>query len=144
VNEIVIAWERGLRAIVVSGDYHMSSICRITARTDKEPNVVAYEVITSGLAAEAYGGWKQKMGRDGLFIDDPIDVRGKKLDCEFGHSDTLPNFGGIEFVRGEPTVSIFEATEEGCTQYKVPLQWEGPLQDLEDLTKHAERPIATP
>jgi hypothetical protein len=143
VNEIVAAWERGLRAIVVSGDYHMSSICRVTARsgTARKPTVVAYEVITSGLAAEAYSGWKKKLGREGLFIEDPIEIRGQELLCEFGRTQTLPNFGGIEFVRGEAMVSIFEASEKGCIQYKVPLQWDGEIQSLEELSERAVRPI---
>jgi len=143
VREIVKAWERGLRAIVVSGDYHMSSICRVTAEDAEKTGrpVVAYEIITSGLAAEAYGGWKQKMGREGLFIDDPIEIEGHELECEFGQNDTLPNFGGIEFRRGEVEVSIFKAETDGCTQYKVPLRWEGELEELEDLPGRNERRI---
>jgi len=146
VREIVKAWERGLRAIVVSGDYHMSSVCRITSEEAAKTGrpVVAYEIITSGLAAEAYGGWKQKMGRDGLFIDDPIDIEGHELECEFGQNDTLPNFGGIEFARGEVEVSIFKADTEGCTQYRVPLRWEGELGELEDFPEENERPIEAP
>ena len=143
VREVVKAWERGLRAIVVSGDYHMSSICRVTSEDAAKSGrpVVAYEIITSGLAAEAYGGWKQKMGREGLFIDDPIEIEGHELECEFGQNDTLPNFGGIEFMRGEAEVSIFKAETDGCIQYKVPLRWEGKLEEIEEMVSRNERRI---
>jgi len=145
VEEIALAADRGLRGIVVSGDYHLSSLCRVTAgRAGEKPRVVAYEMIASGFAAEEYGGWKQKMAREGWFLDTPIDAAGTQLRCEFGITESLPNFGGLEFSGGEVLASIFQMAAAGCVQYRVPLQWEGTLDSLPAAVEKSRSPVATP
>jgi hypothetical protein len=143
VAEIVKAADRGLRGIVVSGDYHLSSLCRVTAGPPgaAPDRVVAYEMIASGFAAEEYGGWKQKMARKGWFIETPFEVAGQSLLCEFGLTESDPNFGGLEVLRGEVFASVFQATRDGCFQYRVPLEWEGEPRDLSALVEESRMPI---
>jgi hypothetical protein len=142
VEEIAVAGARGLRGIVVSGDYHLSSLCRVDMTLPgQEPRPVAYELITSGFAQEEYGGWKQKMARKGWFIETPIEAGGASLLCDFGLIDSVPNFGGLEIDGDQVLASIFQSTEAGCCQYRVPLQWEGKVEELGALVTANKAPV---
>ena len=144
VEEIAKAGARGLRGIVVSGDYHISSLCRVTMTLPGQAaRPVAYELITSGFAQEEYGGWKQKVARKGWFIETPIEAAGSSLTCEFGIIESIPNFGALEFDGDQVRASMFQSTGAGCVQYRVPLQWEGKVEGLSGLVSSGKVPLET-
>jgi hypothetical protein len=124
IEEIAKAASRGLRGLIVSGDYHVNSLCRVTSSRDGgKPEVIAYELIASGLASDSYGDWKQRLAREGWFAETPIDVGGTRLVTEFSFIEPCPSFGGLEFTQGEVTADIFQANADGCFQQRVPLSW---------------------
>jgi hypothetical protein len=131
VDEIANAGARGLRGIVVSGDYHVNSLCRITAeRPGGARETVAYELIASGLAADSFGDWKQRMAREGWFAETPIDVSLGRLHTEFSFVEACPSFGGLAFG-DEVTAFLFQANGDGCWEQRMPLQWGEPDGSLD-------------
>lgn len=134
VAEIAQAGARGLRGLIVSGDYHVNSLCRVTAaRAGGEPQIVAYELIASGLAADGYSDWKQKMAVEGWFLRTPIELPSGALDVELGFADPCPSFGGLEFRDGEVAAHLFQARADGCYHERVPLDWAVPAENIERM-----------
>jgi hypothetical protein len=58
MTAMAAAWQRGMHAIIFSGDMHLSALLRADARRGSEeaPEVMAYELVTSGLAGRLSGG----------------------------------------------------------------------------------------
>jgi hypothetical protein len=138
VGEIAAAGARGLRGLVVSGDYHVSSLCRVTAaRPGGEPQVVAYELMASGLAADGFSDWKQKLALEGWFVRTPIELPSGALDVELGFAEPCPSFGGLEFRDGEVAAHVFQAGDDGCFHRRVPLTWEGKGESIDLLLERA-------
>jgi hypothetical protein len=125
IAEITKAGARGMRGLIVSGDYHLASLCRVTATPEGggPEQIVAYELMAAGLAADGYSGWKQELVREGSFLDTPIEVSGRSLSVEFGLVESCPSFAGMELVGGELFANIFEANADGCGRYRVPLSF---------------------
>ncbi|MEO6593890.1 MAG: alkaline phosphatase D family protein, partial [Planctomycetota bacterium] len=124
VQEIASAGARGLRGLIVSGDYHVNALCRVTAtRAGGSPEVIAYEMIASGLANDSYGDWKQKMARKGWFLETPIELPDSDLHTEFSFAEPCPSFGGLQFDGEAITAHMFQATGDGLFQMRVPLTW---------------------
>ena len=72
------AASRGLRAIIFSGDMHLSALLRADASrgSDAAPEVMAYELVTSGLAGPlSGGGWEHGDTQRNL-----IEIRRKRID----------------------------------------------------------------
>jgi hypothetical protein len=142
VEEITKASMRGLRGVIVSGDYHLNSLCRVTAEHDgADPEVIAYEVIASGLAADSFSDWKQRIAREGWFLDTPITLDRARVYTEVGIAEPCPSFGGLEIDGDDMAVSIFQATESGCFQQRVPLSWSEPTESVRALVARSRVPI---
>jgi hypothetical protein len=132
VDEVANAGARGLRGLIVSGDYHVNSLCRVTAAgAGGSRETIAYELIASGLAADSYGDWKQRMAREGWFAETPIAVSGGNLHTEFRFAKACPSFGGLSFD-GDVTAFVFQVDEDGCFEQRVTLQWGAPSEPLGD------------
>ncbi len=142
MEEITKAGARGLRGVIIGGDYHVNSLCRVTASHDGgKPEIIAYEMITAGLAADAYSDWKQKMVREGWFAEVPIEVGSSRLVTEFSFADPCPTFGGLEFIGDEVIAHIFQAKAEGCVQQRVPLSWTDSTESLSTIVTRSHIPI---
>jgi hypothetical protein len=147
VEQIVQAGARGLRGVVVSGDYHVNALCRITAANgdgDGEPTVLAYEIMAAGLASDGYGDWKQRVARKGFLLETPIDVVGARLSTEFAFAEATPSFLGLEVDGERVAASIFLATGKGCAQLRVPLSWDTAPERLSVLLQQGREPIVLP
>jgi hypothetical protein len=143
LGEIAAAGRRGLRGVIVSGDYHINSLCRVTAEHGDGPaRVIAYELIVAGLAADSYGDWKQQMVHEGWFMEAPIEVGPTRLTTEFGFVEPCPSFAGIEFAAGEVIASHFLADESGCSHLRVPLSWGAAGEAMDRLVARSRVPVA--
>lgn len=145
VAEVATAGARGLRGIIASGDYHMTSLCRVTAKRDgADDAVIAYELITSGLASDGYGDWKQRLARDGWLLEAPIETGASALHTEVAFAPACPSFGGVAWSGDDVVVNLFQASVDGVFHERVPLDWSAgapPLRTL--LGKHRANVAAT-
>lgn len=123
---IVANARRGLRAVILSGDMHLSAITRLAAGAEdgSSDSVLAYEIVTSGLAGRVGGsGLKEVIGDRGVVEADPVEVGGVATTTELGLIRSAPNFGGLEFDGGEVRAHVFQALEDGPVHYRVTLDW---------------------
>ncbi len=145
VDLVADAGARGLRGLVVSGDYHVNSLCRVTAqRGDGPPRTIAYELIASGLAADGFSDWKQKMAREGWFVETPFAAGPDTLRTEFSFAEPCPSFGGLEFAGDQVIAHVFSASDAGCFHQRMPLSWEVGEQSLAAAAAAARVRIDTP
>lgn len=141
LEEIAAAGARGLRGLIVSGDYHVNALCRVNAtRGDGPPEVVAYELMASGLANDSFSDWKQRFARDGWLLEAPIDLGHAQLTTQLRFVEASPSFGALEFDGEQVAASIFQATAEGCFQQRLALSWTEPDGDMAPTTRRIELP----
>jgi hypothetical protein len=142
VAEIAAAGARGLRGVVFSGDYHLNSLCRVTASRDGAgPATIAYELVVSGLAAESFGDWKQEMAREGSFLGTPIETDGWRLALEFALAEPCAAFAGLEFGDGGVFASLFQSSAAGTFQTRVPLSFEADPGRLDTAVRRGRKAL---
>ena len=136
IDEIAAAGARGLRGLIVSGDYHVNSLCRVTVRNGSAaPTVLAYEVIAAGLAADQYGDWKQKIARDGWLLETPIATRAGQVSTEVGFLPPCPSFLSLSLVGERAAVTWWRAEANGCSRLEAALDWDTPLPGVRALLR---------
>ena len=142
VDEIVAAGERGHRGLIVSGDFHVNSLCRVTmTRSGGATTVLAYEMIAAGLAADQYGDWKQKVARDGWLIESPITTANGTLTTDMGFMPPCPSFLGVSLRGGQLAATWFRAEATGCSALEVPLGWEWPAPGVRTAVQAWPAPV---
>jgi hypothetical protein len=145
VAELIATSKRGLRAILVSGDIHISAILRATARPAGSPveaaSVFAYEIITSGLAGALSGSWKHQLGREGAIIPEPLEIGTYTVEHALGIAQAAPNFGAIEIDGEEAIAHLFQALPEGLRHYRVPLAFGRDAGDLGEMVTRGRREL---
>jgi hypothetical protein len=132
LERMVVSWRRGLRAIVISGDMHLSAILSATVRDGERaaPAVFAYEIVASGLAGRFGGDWKFLVGREGALLDAPTRLGSAAVSMAMGLSESCPNFAGLEIDGAQAIAHVFQALPDGTVHYRVPLQWDREADDL--------------
>ena len=151
---------QGLLPIILSGDYHLSAAVRVRKgpfvpwwkpwrragsmwRHDTEREVLAYELVCSGLANGRFHGRGQAMLRSGAPFNVVSGSTKLSVDPETACYDAVPNFGAVEFRDGRAYFRIFQ-THAGKEKVEnapartlwhccIPLEWEGP--DIEQFSK---------
>ncbi|MBL8901193.1 MAG: alkaline phosphatase family protein [Planctomycetes bacterium] len=144
---MVHAAERGLKAVIVSGDMHMSAILRAKTRRTSEAasRVFAYEIITSGLASKVdSGGWKYEIGREGSLTGTGIELGEHHLEFELGLAEPNPNFGALEFSGDQVTVHLIQALSEGIVHYRIPLRFGTGTPAFGEMLARARQSLAIP
>jgi hypothetical protein len=142
VDEITAAGARGLRGLIVSGDYHVNSLCRVTrSNGSAAPTVLAYEMIAAGLAADHYGDWKQKIARDGWLLETPIATRGGEVSTELAFLPPCPSFLSLSLVDERAAVTWWRAEAKGCSRLEAELDWDVPLPGVRTLLRRAPTTI---
>ena len=115
---------------------HLSALLRADARRGPEeaPGVMAYEIVTSGLAGRlSGGGWKVEVARKGSLVSDPIRCGDVTLSISLGVSEIVPNFGGLELREGRAVAHLVQRPEDGVVRYVIPLQWGPKAESLEAM-----------
>jgi hypothetical protein len=145
LEQITIASRRGLRAFIISGDLHFSALLRASAKRDGEPEVIAYEIVVSGLAGPLdSGGWKHTVLRDGNLLEKPLSIGGSLFSTDLGVAEASPNFGALEIAGGEAVAHLFQSLPGGPVHYRIPLQWGAGADDLKAMARAGRRELQRP